>query len=354
MGTYTEAYLDWVEEKRAKRDEGFANYARRFYVSSLGSCPRKQVLQRDNVPGRPMTRKKKRFFEDRSALHDLRVQAWWDKGLALTADLPEGHRDRETARFRLTPYLPEHFGGRPDIVDHGADPKDAEYLRGCFRRMLQAHAQGEGWERYAEELRQVGVSVADAKTSRPGQAKYVKDGPKLKDLGQVSRYAHCLNDAFALGVTEVRIVYCMIGSEEDDFEHVVPLPDKGETGIEADEALLVEYWVRYMNSPQEDPWQRDLPPVMPLEVEVAKESYERDKKKLWRDSIRLRTHYDCDGYCPYSDHGCAPVKSKLQKGDLLGVVQEDGTWVYASDLCEKAGFVIPEGALSLGSKELLR
>ena len=351
MGAYVEDFLNWVDGRRKSRDERYSQYAKNFYVSSLGSCPRKQVLQRASVAGRPMTREKARFFEDRTALHNLRVQGAWEMGRALTADLDV---DGASRGFSLTKYMPEHFGGRPDVIGHQADPSEAEFLRGCWSKMVTAYDQGEGWERYRDILREAGVDVTDWKTSRPGAVKFYGTFPKSKDIGQTGWYAHVLNDVFDLGIKQIRLVYAAIGSEIEDLEFEIPLPSKEALGIAKDCEDLVSAWTAFQNDKAEDPWQRELPSILPLLAEVVQgEKYKRQGIERTRNAIFLKQNWQCGtGYCQYSGCGCEPLKTVLKGGDRIGVVREDGVWQYVGEWCRKAGFLVPDDAVVVRERDL--
>jgi hypothetical protein len=340
MGVYADAYLEWVWERREKRDQRWARYPARFWVSSLGSCHIKQIMQRLRVSGRPMTRKKMRFFEDRTAMHDLRIVAWWEKGLALTADLPDWHPDSEKAKLSLTKYMPDDFGGRPDIIGHLGDPKDVEYLRGCFWRAVAAAEQGDKDNRYAEELREVGMVARDMKTANPNMVKYADSFPKPDDVGQVGWYAHIVNDEFLLGIKEIGLVYCPIGSEEDDLEFELQLPPKEQLGIDEECESLVEDWKRFQGSGDENPWRRPLPPVLDL-VDQSK------KDATYGEVVFKCVPWQCrPGYCQYSGHGCTPRETEhTSPGDRFAVIR-DGRTIYVEEWCRKYKVKIPSGAKS--------
>jgi hypothetical protein len=370
VGQYAEDYLDWVEARRAKKDESFASYAPKFWMSSVGTCPRQQVLNRAKVSGRPMTRNKIRFFADRTAMHDLRIQGWWDQGRALTADVEEqvvqdGKLVIVKHGFSLTKYLPEDFGGRPDIIGHRqpVTTLTTNHLRFCFQRMVGLKDIGDSrWTVYRDMLREAGVDVTDNKTANPNLVNYSASLPKKKDIGQTATYAHCLNDEFGLGIEVIRLVYTPVGSASDDLEYEIDLPSKGHLGIEADREFLVASWGEYLASPEEDPWKRPLPSVLDLVLEPKNETYQRQGVKYPRNALFVEQSWEC-GYCKYAGLGCTPKQTKAEQkirakgeepkgtpGDRVAVARDDRNSIFETtfitEWCRAADYVIPEGVLA--------
>ncbi len=272
----------------------------KFYVSSFGTCLRRHVLMRAQVPGRPETPGELRNLRYRTILHNAVINDWQKAGILIVGDT--GTRwTMSHQKTRASTALPDGFGCRVDAVVHACRDcdKHSKAINLAWGQVYNARIEGRedtvAVRRALGVLRHHRLLAVEVKTAHPNLINYTNRLPRPHNVLQARAGAWALSRLMGVELIPY-LVYVPVGSAANVLEFDCSQPTDYADVLQ-EITRLQKAWDEYVSDGH-------LPDVKPLQLTTK------------RGQECLTTDWECQAaYCPYAPY-------------------EDGTYGYDGFHCE--------------------
>jgi hypothetical protein len=310
-------YSSFVKEWGAKKDDALGEFEDgRFHASSIGLCPRQNVLKRALFRHRPFTPDEEAVFAEANLIHDIMGKTMMEHGMALAHELRvvDERRGREQSDPSVFPGGPAGHTAKVDLVlhppscakCHGETDLHEEFatLKGAA---LLGHVNKGALARFEGHL----VLHTDIKSMHPNAMRYAQQLPKQHHVDQVNMGSRLLKASLGLN-TQPAIYYRGRGGGQRAILKLVRY--NRERIINVCEELE-DHWSRYVADDV-------LPPILPLTVGIKTD-------QQYGQSIVLDENWEC-GYCKYAswhnedgNFRCEPNTIHHNSGDRIAIYRDN-------------------------------
>jgi hypothetical protein len=321
--------IDRLSDEEYRKREGNGSF---FSLSSLGNCPRAQVLNRSGkYSRRPRTIDNKRMLHERRVMHDIHEEAWAKQGIALATEV------------RLTEGLPEGFRGQADAICHmncDCDGSENASLAKILAFALDAAELGdrETAHKLAEPLKSHKLYVVDRKGVAPGALRYADTFPKYSHVLQVLGYSMALYKL--IGIRAIPYIYYVpAGGSGRPLAYIIEPDDEL---VRREITAMQMMWKHYQET-------GELPDVKPLAIKLSRKIISRKGRTLYKYEAKLTRDWECNAlYCPYCEwdgkegYNCTPLSPKNESGDVIGTYNPVTEEIYYDEKrISQLGYAMP-------------